>query len=623
MSAEALLWSETKQQRLREQLIDFWLQDEWNMDECPLNIKKPKTLPNPKRAFRRKICLRCLSPALTIEVKYACWQKFARGDWLPQAEMYAYHIPRFVAWLDHVAPTTYSLLQNSLETWEMSLRSYLIERGNWVQWQRTHLDASLQLRTYICDDNCMTILRQVYLVLQETYDDRPEFEKDVWDLRKFGIRLNRSQSEYTLNFASITQPWLRQAAKYCMRYEISFHAASGCGRRLCAIKAFSRFLRKICSAAKAGDIDRAMIVEYMAFLATSNLQETTRTDYLIALRTFFEWCRRENWAPIFDGRLIYDDDLPGRNKVQPRFIPQEVVVQLNQHLEALPDAMMRMVLILQECGMRISELCQMSIDCLIQDASGDWFLRYYQGKMHKEHSIPLAREVVVVIQEQQAVTRNRWGTSMTYLFPNEEGTPIQRQTFVRALNRLAYEKNICDATGKPYHLQSHQFRHTVGTRMINNGVPQHIVQRYLGHESPTMTARYAFIHDQTMKEEYAKFRGKVVDVTGKVIEQKGPVDSGEAQWIKKNVLVQALPNGRCALPIVAGDCPHANACLTCVHFRTNASFLAQHKAQLQETQRLIQIARVNGWQRQVEMNERVETNLNRMISALEETEQDG
>ncbi|WP_240047037.1 tyrosine-type recombinase/integrase, partial [Staphylococcus aureus] len=40
---------------------------------------------------------------------------------------------------------------------------------------------------------------------------------------------------------------------------------------------------------------------------------------------------------------------------------------------------------------------------------------------------------------------------------------------------------------------AHAFRHTVGTRMINNGVPQHIVQKFLGHESPEMTARYAHI----------------------------------------------------------------------------------------------------------------------------------
>ena len=36
---------------------------------------------------------------------------------------------------------------------------------------------------------------------------------------------------------------------------------------------------------------------------------------------------------------------------------------------------------------------------------------------------------------------------------------------------------------------AHQFRHTLGTWMINNGVSQHVVQRLLGHTSPQMTAR--------------------------------------------------------------------------------------------------------------------------------------
>ncbi len=137
-----------------------------------------------------------------------------------------------------------------------------------------------------------------------------------------------------------------------------------------------------------------------------------------------------------------------------------------------------------------------------------------------------------------------------------------------------------------------------------------------------MTAVYAHIHDQTMKEEYAKYRRKVVDVTGKVVAQNSVVDENDLQWVKKHILAQALSNGKCALPIVAGDCPHANACLTCVHFRTDASFLVQHRTQLQETHQLIQLARAHGWRRQAEMNEKVATNLERIIAALEEPAHD-
>jgi integrase/recombinase XerD len=76
---------------------------------------------------------------------------------------------------------------------------------------------------------------------------------------------------------------------------------------------------------------------------------------------------------------------------------------------------------------------------------------------------------------------------------------MRAQPFVRYLNILAAKFDICDFTGKRWKFQSHQFRHTVATRMINNGVPQHIVQRYLGHESPQMTAMYAHIHDSTLR----------------------------------------------------------------------------------------------------------------------------
>lgn len=51
---------------------------------------------------------------------------------------------------------------------------------------------------------------------------------------------------------------------------------------------------------------------------------------------------------------------------------------------------MQMVLILQECGMRISELLQLPLDCLTQDARGTFYLRFMQGKMKRKHTIASA-----------------------------------------------------------------------------------------------------------------------------------------------------------------------------------------------------------------------------------------
>lgn len=158
--------------------------------------------------------------------------------------------------------------------------------------------------------------------------------------------------------------------------------------------------------------------------------------------------------------------------------------------------------------------------------------------------------------------------------------------------------------------------------MINNGVPQHIVQKFLGHESPEMTARYAYIFDETLKKEFAKFKETLVTNNGSILEineEESEVDNTDLQWFKKNINAQALPNGYCRLPVIAGPCPHANACLDCTNFCTSKQFLNEHEEHLERTKQLLDRAKQNQWQRQVETNERVKNRLEQIIHSLKET----
>jgi hypothetical protein len=108
-----------------------------------------------------------------------------------------------------------------------------------------------------------------------------------------------------------------------------------------------------------------------------------------------------------------------------------------------------------------------------------------------------------------------------------------------------------------------------------------------------------------------------VDIGGKTVCQDKRTDSTDLQWFTRNVLAQALTNGYCAIPIAAGPCPHPNACLTCAHFRTDKSFIDVHRAELQETDRVLAKAKANGWNRQMEVNERKRTSLINIITSLE------
>uniref|UniRef100_B8HWN7 Integrase family protein n=1 Tax=Cyanothece sp. (strain PCC 7425 / ATCC 29141) TaxID=395961 RepID=B8HWN7_CYAP4 len=482
---------------------------------------------------------------------------------------------------------------------------------------------------YRCKD-CNRVFTPVKAKL---FDVNPEgeYKKDVWDCRRLGIDPGRGKQAYTLNFTGISQPWLLEPAKAYIKFTLSTQSFSTALNKVGSLKKFSTFLSEKYPSLEPAQLDRAVIIDYLAYLAAKHPKATTRALFLCDIRDFLDLCYQNEWLPVIR-YLIRKEDYPKRSKALPRYIPECVMDQLMSHVDDLPEPVMRMTLVISECGMRVSELLYLKPDCLLQDKAGDWFLRYYQFKMKKEITIPVSREIVRIIQEQRRYIQEHLGDSYEYLFCSSlsgpsgfrpRPKPMIRESFARFLNDLAEKHNICDESGKLWRFQTHQFRHTVGTRMINNGVPQHIIQRYLGHESPEMTAVYAQIHDQTMKQEIAKFQGKVVNIAGQVVDSVTPeVETLELEWFKRNIQAQALPNGSCALPTISQGCPHANACLTCTHFRTTVEHLPEHKKQLEQTERILEKAKANGWLRQVEMNEKITESLQNIINTLEGSSND-
>ncbi len=457
----------------------------------------------------------------------------------------------------------------------------------------------------------------------------PEGE-DVWDITKFGLKEPLCKSQSKLVFYHIHQEWLKELAKKFIRYSMTNRQPSTLRGYLTYLNCFSEFIERKHPHLQPESINREVIIDYLEWMNQKNLEAGSRIHRLGFLKNLFSIIRRHNWIPI-SSNLIYQEDFPQKDKNLPRYIPEYILKQINENLEILPEPIRRMILVIQECGLRVSELLLLNIDCLEQDGEGIWYLRYMQYKMKKEHTIPISNELTLVIQEQQLYIRKHFENNFKYLFcSRKKGSNssnfipqpkiMQYPTFVRYLKRLIKQANILDESGEEWDLESHQFRHTVGTRMINNGVPQHIIQRYLGHETPTMTSVYAHIHDKTLKQEIAKYHdSRVVNVAGEVVESTTPeLDNDlDLHLLKKKILAQSLPNGSCARPIVLGECPHANACLTCGDFRTTIEFLDQHKTHLIETEKLVQNAEAKGWKRQLEMNTRVRDNLKKILATLE------
>jgi len=170
----------------------------------------------------------------------------------------------------------------------------------------------------------------------------------------------------------------------------------------------------------------------------------------------------------------------------------------------------------------------------------------------------------------------------------------------------------------------HQFRHTLGTRLINSGVPQHVAQKLLGHASPHMTGHYAKVHDATIREAFDRYQSQRADISGEPIGYHPDAATASAEWVKHNLnrVRDSLPNGYCGRP-AQQDCPHPNACLTCPDFQTTPEFLQIHRRQAATSSHLIAQADAKGQVRLAENLRRVQANLGRIIPALEALQDDG
>jgi integrase len=443
-----------------------------------------------------------------------------------------------------------------------------------------------------------------------------EFDRDVWQMRRLGFIGNQR-----LTFTQVPQPWLRDLVKRWLRWRLG----TGLGlpvasRGLRALTRFAMFCDRIGVSALA-DIDRAVLERYLADLHAELAGSQRHGDHIGQLNMFLNAVRQHHWDDTLPATaLVFTDDFPRRTERPPRALAEQVMAQIEDpaNLARFTNPAYRLAtLILIRAGLRVTDALSLPRDCVVTDADGAPYLRYDNHKMKRQALVPIDEQLHALIVEQQA----RVGDAPV-LFPrptkNPDGrAPIASPTYRLALYRWLTCCEVRDTHGRPVRMTPHQWRHTLGTRLINKDVPQEVVRRILDHDSPQMTAHYARLHDTTVRRHWEAARK--VDITGQavVVDPAGPL--AEAAWAKQRLgrATQALPNGFCGLP-VQKTCPHANACLTCPMFVTTAEFLPQHRTHRAQVIELITTAQTRGQARLVEMNQQVLGNLDRIITTLDD-----
>ena len=446
-----------------------------------------------------------------------------------------------------------------------------------------------------------------------------EYPRDTWQLRRLGHPGNR-----TLDFTRIAQPWLRELAKRWTRQRMATGVGLEAVRRgLTALIRLAGYLQRA-RIDRPGALTRGVLEAYLADLATSIPNAQRRQVHIGQLRGFLEAVRQRGWAPLDPTAALFTDDNPPRPQRGPRAVAEQVMAQLEgpAAIAAWPDPAGALItLILIRCGLRVGDATRLSHDCLVTDAKGAPYLRYVNHKMNREALVPLDEELHALILAQQAAVTDG-ATAPPVLFPRptknpHHAIPLSTATYRAALYRWLESLDVRDEHGHRVHLTPHQWRHTLGTRLINRDVPQEVVRRILDHDSPQMTAHYARLHDDTVRRHWDAARK--VDITGTTITSEPDSPLAEAAWTGHRLAAatQALPNGHCALPIQKA-CPHANACLTCPMFLTTSTHLPTHREHRTQVIELITRAEAQGRSRVAQMNQQVLTNLEAIITALEQ-----
>lgn len=448
-----------------------------------------------------------------------------------------------------------------------------------------------------------------------------EYPRQVWRLHNLGVH---DAGVATISFTAIRQPWLTDLAKRWTRWRLS----SGLSPTtvltgVAGLSHFAPFLATL-PIDELSKVDRPVLEKYLSHVHGGGHGPWHRHRLINTVNTFLEDVRRHRWDDTLPAdAMFYREDSPRLPKPVPRALAEYVMAQVEkpEHLQMFGNPAYSLVtVILIRCGLRITDAVRLAFDCVTTDAEAAPYLRYYNHKMKREALVPIDEELQRLIVEQQQQILRQWPQATPVLFPrpttNRDGQkPLSGATYRSMLRSWLQRCDVRDELGQPVRLTPHQWRHTLGTRLINRDVPQEVVRRILDHESAEMTARYARLHDTTVRRHWEEARKVNISGDTVVLDPHGPL--ADAAWAKQRLsrATQALPNGHCGLPVTK-SCPHANACLACPMFLTTAEFLPQHRQHRLETLQIISKAESEGHSRLAEMNRQVADNLEKIITAL-------
>lgn len=420
--------------------------------------------------------------------------------------------------------------------------------------------------------------------------------KDIWILPS-----NDNLPDYTFNFEFLPNEWFKKTLKHITKESIKIGRLklSTLHRYNYSLERFFKFLKENnYEFSNFSDVNFTVIEEYVHYLLANFKSPSTRILSIAALKHIIEFGQLFEIAgfpniDVFDGteyRALQTEDT-----LKSTLISDDVLTQVDSALNEMArnldklsfneQTIWALITVIRHTGIRLSEALMLHENCLRKDLMNKYLLEVISEKNEIERFIPINIKVVKAITfliESTKQIRLELGDSkifFIFLVTQNKYQFITQQRARKFLKNLFVEKyNITYTSGESVQLYFHQFRHQMGTDLINNGMSPFEVMQYLGHESIHSTRLYAKVRNDKLTSEYKKlgFIGLIKPTVNSLSDEQGN------ELSKETKMTIQLPDGACTKPIEkkVANCIKPNACLFCPKFITTPEYLDIHKNHL-------------------------------------------
>lgn len=307
------------------------------------------------------------------------------------------------------------------------------------------------------------------------------------------------------------------------------------------------------SVTRLGDLDRSHIESFCAWVPTrpwragrkpgQTISGSAAAHNVITVRTFLDDITAWGWADAPSRRLMFASDIPRQPDPLPRALPRDVDTAVMNAVANLDDPIARIGLtVIRATGLRVGELIDLEIDCVVDyGTSGSW-LRVPLGKLATERTVPLDDTTLAALDDwvarrgpQRAIPHPRHGRPTDFLFV-EHGQQPTTARLRAGLTSAVRAAGLSGPDGAPLRVTPHQLRHTFATDLANAGMSLQALMALLGHTSPEMTLRYARLASPTVKAAYDQAIGKLARRIPISASGKRPKTPERETWLRSEML---------------------------------------------------------------------------------------